>query len=115
MLENGAIRTNSLATCQDRRLSKSRSSPRPSNVPGPPKWPKSRTLYCLYSLFWDIGPFFWALLEVECSSCLSLLAIFVTSGTGPWTGIPIGRHIWPKFKASVGPSSTEPNIILRSI
>ena len=23
------------------------------------------TLYCLYSLFWDIGPVFWALLEVQ--------------------------------------------------
>ena len=38
---------------------------RPPKVPGPPKWPKSWTLYCLYSLFWDIGPLFWALLEVQ--------------------------------------------------
>ena len=27
--------------------------------------PKSWALYCLYSLFWDIGPLFWALLEVQ--------------------------------------------------
>ena len=26
---------------------------------------KSWTLYCLHSLFWDIGPLFWALLEVQ--------------------------------------------------
>ena len=23
------------------------------------------SLYCLYSLFWDIGPLFWAVLEVQ--------------------------------------------------
>ena len=34
-------------------------------LPGPPKWPKSWTLYCLYSLFLDIGLLFWALLEVQ--------------------------------------------------
>ena len=31
------------------------------DVPGLPKCPKSWTLYCLYSLFWDIG----AVLEVQ--------------------------------------------------
>ena len=34
-------------------------------IPGPPKWPKQWTLYCLYSLLWDVGPLFWALMEVQ--------------------------------------------------
>ena len=28
------------------------------DIPGPPKWPKEWTLYCLYSLVWDIGILF---------------------------------------------------------
>ena len=39
--------------------------PNAQGQPGPPKWPKSWTLYCLYSLLRDIGPLFWALLEVQ--------------------------------------------------
>ena len=30
------------------------------------------TLYCLYPLFWDIGPLFWALLEVQVYSLIKL-------------------------------------------
>ena len=41
-------------------------------LPGPPKWPKEWTLYCLYSLFWDIGPLFRALLEVQVGGRLIL-------------------------------------------
>ena len=37
------------------------------------KSPKERTLYCLYSLFWDIGPLFWALLEVQVLGSLRAL------------------------------------------
>ena len=33
--------------------------------PGPRKWPKQWTLYYLNSLFWDMGPLFWALWEVQ--------------------------------------------------
>ena len=33
-------------------------------LPGPPKGPKEWALYCLQSLFWDVGPVFWAPLEV---------------------------------------------------
>ena len=37
------------------------------HTPAPPKCPKEWTLDCLYSLFWDLGPLFWALLEVQAS------------------------------------------------
>ena len=32
---------------------------------GPPKWQKQWTLYCLWSLFYDIELLFWAPLEVQ--------------------------------------------------
>ena len=58
-------------------------------LPGPPKWPKYWTLYCLYCLFWDIGPLFWALLEVQVyihccfSSCFLGPKVSVTPHSSP--------------------------------
>ena len=53
------------------------------------KWPKSWTLYCLYSLFWDIGPLFWALLEVQVRFNTGVLGCAIrVSGVPTWTQLP---------------------------
>ena len=58
-------------------------------LPGPPKWPKSWTLYCPYSesLFCDIGPLFWALLEVEVDLLTSALPRPGTFSSIPACGV----------------------------
>ena len=52
-----------------------------AHVPGPPRYPKQWTLYWQYSLFWNIGPFFWG----GNTLCLGVVAHYFGHFGGPDT------------------------------
>ena len=80
-----------------------------SQLPGPPKSPKQWTLYCLYSLFWDIGPSFWALSRsryfVEDIEMWSLVSRTVIS-YDPSTAVGYSTPPKPKKGSIIQPTIT---------
>ena len=58
-------------------------------------------LYCLYSLFWDVGPLFWALLEVQVASLRVLPAAFgVPSCLSSQHACPTLHKPWPRASSA---------------
>ena len=77
----------------------------------PPKWPKQWAQYCLYSLFWGIGPLFGALLEVQVYKCVPMCSVIrrlpdISSGILADLSGLLTSHVQPDYVGnSCGPCS----------